>query len=128
MEERDISMKNSGSDNPSTGSGQALIPVYIPTALQRFVGQQETIRLAGATVKEVLEQLSGQYPELKKHLYNEQGQLRSFVNVLVNDEDIRHTQGLDTRVAAKDAITIVPSIAGGAESCGTTKTTGLSNE
>ncbi len=107
MEERDISMKNSGSD-----SG---IPVYIPTALQRFVGQQETIRLPGATVKEVLEQLSGQYPELKKHLYNEQGQLRSFVNVFVNDEDIRHTQGLDTRVAGKDAITIVPSIAGGAE-------------
>ncbi|MDO8730078.1 MAG: ubiquitin-like small modifier protein 1 [Candidatus Omnitrophota bacterium] len=112
-------MKNSGNDN--------LIPVFIPTALQRFVGQQETIQLPGATVKEVLEQLSGKYPELKKHLYNEQGQLRSFVNVFVNDEDIRHTQGLDTRVAAKDAITIVPSIAGGAESCGTTGT-GLSND
>ena len=105
-----------------------MIPVYIPTALQRFVGQQETIRLSGATVKEVLDQLNGQYPELKKHLYTEEGRLRSFVNVFVNDEDIRHAQGLDTRVAAKDAITIVPSIAGGAESCGTTSKGGLSNE
>ena len=100
-------MKNSGSSD--------LIPVFIPTALQRFVGQQETLRLAGSTVKEVLDQLAGQYPELRKQLYNDQGQLRSFVNVFVNDEDIRHTQGLDTQVAGKDAITIVPSIAGGAE-------------
>ena len=100
-------MKNSG-----TNSG---IPVYIPTALQRFVGQQETIRLPGSTVKEVLDQLVTQYSELKPHLYTEQDQLRSFVNVFVNDEDIRHSQGLNTRLAEKDAITIVPSIAGGAE-------------
>ncbi len=99
-------MKNSGNN-----SG---IPVYIPTALQRFVGQQETIRLPGSTVKEVLDQLVAQHSELKAHLYTEQGLLRSFVNVFVNDEDIRHAQGLNTRVAEKDAITIVPSIAGGA--------------
>lgn len=92
-----------------------MIPVYIPTALQRFVGQQETLRLPGGTVKEVLDQLAGQYPELKKHLYTDQGQLRSFVNVFVNDEDIRHSQGMETKVAGKDAITIVPSIAGGSE-------------
>ena len=106
-------MKNSGNNNPSTSSGQAGIPVYIPTALQRSVGQQETIRLPGSTVKEVLDQLVTQYSELKSHLYTEQGQLRSFINVFVNDEDIRHTEGLNTRVAEKDAITIVPSIAGG---------------
>ena len=108
MEALDISMNNSGN------SKNQQVAVYIPTALQRFVGRQETIRLPGSTVQEVLDQLFAQYSELKTHLITEQGQLRSFVNVFVNDEDIRHAQGLNTRVEEKDAITIVPSIAGGA--------------
>jgi len=131
MEAPDISMKNSGENSPSppkkladpslflaeTSSGQApsgTISVYIPTALQRFVGQQETLRLAGRTVGEVLNHLVNDYSALKPHLYTEEGRLRSFVNVFVNDEDIRHTQGLNTTIQEGDAITIVPSIAGGA--------------
>ncbi len=104
MEEYDISMNTSGN-----------IAVYIPTALQRFVGQQETIRLPGSTVKEVLDGLVAKHAELKPHLYNGEGQLRSFLNIFLNDEDIRHAQGLQTPVAGKDTLTIVPSIAGGAE-------------
>ncbi|PIQ82893.1 MAG: molybdenum cofactor biosynthesis protein MoeB [Candidatus Omnitrophica bacterium CG11_big_fil_rev_8_21_14_0_20_64_10] len=90
------------------------IPVYIPTALQRFVGQQETIRLSGQTVGEVLAALVGTHPELKAHLYADETHLRSFVNVFLNDEDIRSAQGLATPVQPTDQITIVPSIAGGA--------------
>ncbi len=113
-------MKNSGSSN--------LIPVYIPTALQRFVGQQETLKLSGATVKEVLDQLVGQYPELKQHLYAADGQLRSFVNLFINDDDIRTRQGLQTPVSEKDALTIVPSIAGGSLEPGAADSVTLSND
>lgn len=101
--------------NSSGNNKEATVPIYIPTALQRFVGQQETIRLSGQTVKEVLDQLVSQYAQLKPHLFSESNQLRSFVNVFVNDEDIRNAQGLDTPIQANDTITIVPSIAGGSE-------------
>ena len=99
----------------SSGSSNLNTPLYIPTALQRFVGEQETIRLPGQTVGEVLENLLRQHSALKAHLYTDQGNLRSFVNVFVNDEDIRHAQGLKTALKEGDVITIVPSIAGGAE-------------
>ncbi len=69
--------------------------------------------MAGGTVGEVLGQLTGQYADLKKHLYNDSGQLRSFVNVYLNDEDIRYLQKDATPVASGDTVTIVPSIAGG---------------
>ena len=110
MEARDISMNPSGSSNQA-----GTVPVYIPTALQRFVGQQETIRLTGGTVEEVLGRLVLQYADLKTHLMTPEGNLRSYVNVFVNDEDIRHSQGLKTLLREGDAITIVPSIAGGSE-------------
>ncbi|MCM8811564.1 MAG: molybdopterin-synthase adenylyltransferase MoeB [Candidatus Omnitrophica bacterium] len=100
-------MKNSGNNNT--------IPVYIPTALQRFVGQEETIRVTGRTVGEALKDLVRQHEALEPHLYEEEGKLRSFVNVFVNDEDIRHAQGLQTALKETDALTIVPSIAGGAD-------------
>lgn len=105
----DTSMQSSGSaDLPGT------VPVYIPTALQRFVGQQETLRLRGETVQEILDNLVTQHAQLKAHLYTEEGKLRSFVNIFVNDKDIRSSQGLKTAVTPADTITIVPSIAGGA--------------
>ena len=99
----------------SSGSNSSAVPVYIPTALQRFVGQQETIRLPGKTVEEVLSNLSNQYSSLKTHLYGEDGKLRPFINVFVNDEDIRHIQGLMTPLQEGDTISLVPSIAGGSE-------------
>ena len=89
------------------------VTILIPTALRQFAGGKEQVQLAGGTVGEVLGQLTGEYGDLKKHLYNDGGQLRSFVNVYLNDEDIRYLQKDKTPVSSGDTVTIVPSIAGG---------------
>ena len=72
--------------------------------------------MQAATVGEALTALTGQFSELKKHLFADDGRLRSFVNVYVNDEDIRYLQKDQTSVREGDTISIVPSIAGGARS------------
>ncbi len=89
------------------------VTILIPTALRPFAGGKEQVAFAGGTVGEVLGQLTGEYADLKRHLYNDSGQLRSFVNVYLNDEDIRYLQKDATPVATGDTVTIVPSIAGG---------------
>ena len=91
----------------------ANITVLIPTALRQFAGNQETLSYAGGTVGEVLAGLTAQYGELRKHLYRENGQLRNFVNIYLNDEDIRYLEKDGTPVGDGDTITIVPAIAGG---------------
>jgi sulfur-carrier protein adenylyltransferase/sulfurtransferase len=100
--------------------------VYIPTALRQYAGNNEAVSLSGATVKEVLSSLMEQFPELKKHLYSEAGNLRNFVNVYVNDEDIRYAKQEETPVKESDEISIIPSIAGG--SIDVEKDVQLSNE
>jgi adenylyltransferase/sulfurtransferase len=90
--------------------------VLIPTALQQFAGGTDELDIAGATVQAVLDGLSAQYPELKKHLFNEQGELRHFVNVYKGSEDTRTLEGMATSVGDDDELSIVPSIAGGAGS------------
>lgn len=87
--------------------------IFIPTPLQRYADNKDVLEITGKTVGNILFNLTAQYPDLKKHLYNEQGRLRSFVNVFLNDEDIRFLKGLDTKVESGDSITIVPSVAGG---------------
>ena len=87
--------------------------VYIPTPLRSYVGNQEALELEGNTVREILAHLSQEYEGLRKHLFNDQGELRSFVNVYLNDEDIRYLEREDTPVKDNDTISIVPSIAGG---------------
>ena len=87
--------------------------IMIPTPLRQFTGKQDSLVLPGATVGEILAALTTEHGELRKHLYNEQGKLRSFVNVYVNDEDIRYLDKDSTPVAEADVISIVPSIAGG---------------
>ena len=87
--------------------------IMIPTPLRQFTGKQDSLVLTGATVGEILAALTTEHGELRKHLYNEQGKLRSFVNVYVNDEDIRYLDQDSTPVAEADVISIVPSIAGG---------------
>ena len=87
--------------------------VLIPTPLRQYAGKQDAVEVNGGTVGEALNRLTSQHPELRRHLYNDQGRLRSFVNVYVNDEDIRYLSKEQTAVAASDVITIVPSIAGG---------------
>jgi adenylyltransferase/sulfurtransferase len=87
--------------------------VLIPTPLRQFVGKQNSVELPGGQVGEVLVALTAQYPDLKKQIYNDEGRLRSFVNVYVNDEDIRYLSKEATPVKEGDTISIVPSIAGG---------------
>ena len=87
--------------------------VYIPTPLRAYVGNQEALELEGETVEEVLKNLIQQYGDLKKHLFNEEGKLRNFVNIYVNDEDIRYLEREKTPIKENDTISIVPSIAGG---------------
>jgi molybdopterin/thiamine biosynthesis adenylyltransferase/rhodanese-related sulfurtransferase/molybdopterin converting factor small subunit len=88
--------------------------VLIPTALRRFTGEQDSVEVTGATVAEALGQLTTQFPNLKKNLYTDEGKLRSFVNVYVNDEDIRYLDKDQTELQGNETISIVPSIAGGA--------------
>jgi len=87
--------------------------ILIPTPLRQFAGRQDSVVLAGATVGEVLQSLTSQYAELRRHLYNDEGKLRSFVNVYVNDDDIRYLDKEATALKDGDTVSIVPSIAGG---------------
>jgi MoaD family protein len=91
------------------------VKVMIPTPLRAYAGKQESVEVQAATVGEALNALTSKHGELKKHLYSDDGRLRSFVNVYVNDEDIRYLQKDQTAVKAGDTISIVPSIAGGAK-------------
>ena len=87
--------------------------IMIPTPLRPFAGKQEFVEVEGQTVGDALQRLVGQYGDLRRHLYNEDGRLRSFVNIYVNDEDIRHLDREQTSLKAGDTISIVPSVAGG---------------
>jgi molybdopterin converting factor small subunit len=90
------------------------VKVIIPTPLRQYAGKQESVEVQAKTVAEALTALTGTFGELKKHLFSDDGRLRSFVNVYVNDEDIRYLQKDQTQVREGDTISIVPSIAGGA--------------
>ena len=87
--------------------------VLIPTPLRQFADKSDSAELAGATVAEVLAALTTKFPDLRKQLFNDEGKLRSFVNVYLNDEDIRYLKKDATAVAPGDTLSIVPSIAGG---------------
>jgi molybdopterin converting factor small subunit len=87
--------------------------ILIPTPLRPYAEKRDAVQLEGSTIRELLQQLAEQYPQLKKHLYNEQGTLRSFVNIYVNDDDIRYLKNEETPVSERDVVSIVPSIAGG---------------
>ncbi len=89
------------------------ITITIPTPLRQFAGGQSEIQVDANTAGEALDQLTTTHSELRRHLFNDQNALRNFVNVYVNDEDIRHVNGPDTPVKDGDTILIVPSIAGG---------------
>ncbi len=87
--------------------------ILIPTPLRQYAGNKDAVDLNGNTVSELLGSLTRQYDELRRHLYTGEGKLRSFVNINVNDEDIRHLEKEATRVNPSDTVSIVPSIAGG---------------
>jgi molybdopterin converting factor small subunit len=94
--------------------------IHIPTPLRVYTGKLDTVSVEAGTVGEALSQLTAQHPDLKKHLYSEEGKLRAFVNVYLNDEDIRYLPGKETTpVGDADALSIIPSIAGGTRRPGT---------
>jgi molybdopterin converting factor small subunit len=87
--------------------------IHIPTPLRQYVGKQADVSASGNTVGELLSDLVSKHPELRRHLYTDDGKLRAFVNVYLNDEDVRYLQKEATAVKDGDNISIVPSIAGG---------------
>ena len=87
--------------------------IRIPTPLRPYTSGQAEVPVAGATIGAVLGDLTAKYPTLKQHLYTEAGELRAFVNVFLNDEDVRHLNGPETLVQEHDKLMIIPSIAGG---------------
>lgn len=102
--------------------------ILIPTALRQFTEQKDSVEVNGGTVGEALKQLTAQYPDIRKNLFTDQGKLRSFVNVYVNDEDIRYMSKDATKLEGSETISIVPSIAGGASVAAEPETEALTNE
>jgi MoaD family protein len=87
--------------------------ILIPTPLRGYADQQEVVEAEGATVGELLANMTAQYGSLRKHLYNEDGKLRSFVAIYVNDDDIRFLDREATPLKDGDTVSIIPSVAGG---------------
>src|ERR671918_3218328 len=87
--------------------------IHIPTPLRPFTDKKEAVEVSGGTVGELLADLTTKYDGLRKHLYTDEGKLRNFVNVYLNDEDIRYLQKEQTLVKPGDSLSIVPSVAGG---------------
>ena len=87
--------------------------VIIPTPLRKFTNQTAKLEVNGGTVGEVIEQITASYPDLKKHLIDPQGGIRSYVNIFSGDDDIRDLQKENTPVQSGTVLSIVPAIAGG---------------
>jgi molybdopterin converting factor small subunit len=90
-----------------------MVTLRIPTPLRPYASGQSEIMLDSPTVGEALDDLTSLHPALRKHLFNENGELRTFVNLFVNDEDVRQLQGPQTQLKPGDRLMIIPSIAGG---------------
>jgi len=87
--------------------------IRIPTPLRKLTNNQEEVIASGATLGAILEELNATYPGLGERILDEQGTIRRFVNIFVNDEDVRFLQEKETLVKEADVVSIVPAIAGG---------------
>jgi molybdopterin synthase sulfur carrier subunit len=87
--------------------------IRIPVPLRKLVGGSEEIKTFGKTLEECMQLLCLSYPDIQERIYDENGEVRKFVNIFVNDEDIRFLQNKNTPIQATDEISIVPAIAGG---------------
>ena len=87
--------------------------ILIPTPLRAYAGKQEVVEADGGTVGELLTNMTTEYTDLRNHLYTEDGKLRSFVNIYVNDDDIRYLDREQTALKPGDTVSIIPSVAGG---------------
>ncbi|MEM4417278.1 MAG: ubiquitin-like small modifier protein 1 [Nitrososphaerota archaeon] len=89
------------------------VKIYLPTPLRQYADGRDIVEVEARTVGEALQNLASKFTGLRKQIFTETGGVRSFVNVFVNDEDIRHLQGQETVLKEGDTIYIIPSIAGG---------------
>lgn len=89
------------------------VTVRIPTPLRRMTQGQDKVELQSASLTELVDKLEADYPGFKERLLDENGDLRYFVNIYLNGEDVRFLDGLDTPTAAGDEVSIVPAVAGG---------------
>ncbi|HEX2240283.1 MAG TPA: ubiquitin-like small modifier protein 1 [Actinomycetota bacterium] len=89
------------------------VEVRIPTVLRKFTEGRSSVELEPGTLADLIEQLESQYPGLRGQLRDDSGQLHRFVNVYVNDEDARYLDKLETKVSEGDAVSLLPSVAGG---------------
>lgn len=89
------------------------VTVHIPTPLQSMTDENDTVEVRGRTIGDAIQALTDEFPELRQHLYKEDGSLRSFVNIYLEDEDIRYLDNEDTPLEDGQTLSIVPSIAGG---------------
>ena len=89
------------------------VKVKIPTPLRRLTGNQASVIAEGETVNSMIDSLDGEFPGIRERLCEESGELRHFVNIYVNGEDVRYLDGLDSKVTEGDEVSIVPAVAGG---------------
>ena len=89
------------------------VTVRIPSPLQKMTGNQEEVKAEGGNIKEVIDNLEKQFPGIKERICDEKGKIRKFINIYVNEEDVRFLQRDETTVKAGDEVSIIPAIAGG---------------
>jgi len=89
------------------------IIIEIPSALKQYVKNQDEVEVTGSSIKEALAGLCSEYDEIKQNIFDEEGNLRSFLNIYINDNDIRYINGMESNLNDGDSIQIVPSVAGG---------------
>src|SRR6266850_1593345 len=90
------------------------VTVIIPTALRQHTDNEDELKLNARTVSDALKELVTSFPNLRRHLYSESGRLRNFINIYLNEEDIRYKEGESTALKDGDTLMIIPAIAGGA--------------
>jgi len=102
------------SETSQKREGLNTMTIFIPTPLRGFANGKDEVEVAGATVSEALDSLTQSHPDLRKHLFTNEGKIRSFVNLYLNDEDVRYLPAREqSTVSAGDTLSIIPSIAGG---------------
>jgi len=90
--------------------------IYMPTPLRPFAAGKDAVEVTAATVAGALDALTQAHPDLRKHLFTSEGKVRAFVNLYLNDEDVRYLPAKEeTAISAKDTLSIIPSIAGGTD-------------
>ena len=89
------------------------VTIRIPASMQRLTQAQSSVEVAGGSIREILESLEGRFPGLGRAIFDDAGNLRRFLNIFVNEDDIRNLSGADTAVKNGDEVYLVPAIAGG---------------